>query len=89
MGLFIKKHAQAIHTIAELTTVALTIQPSKKIYKSQVIHKLDSDVGELLHIEINSRFWKFLTYSLFFQRFLIWRKMKILKTKKFDLKFLQ
>lgn len=85
MGIFIKKHAQAIHTIAELTTVALTIQPSKKIYNCQVIHKLDCEVGELLHIEINSRFWKFLTYSLIFQSFLVRRKMKMLQPKKFDL----
>ena len=85
LGIFIQKHAKAINSIATLTTVALTIQPSKKIYNCQVKHETKSEVGELLHIEIQSRFWKFLTYSRSFQLFIIQQKMKILVHKEFDL----
>ncbi len=67
-GLYIKKHAQAIHAAGvNIQVLALTVNPSKKVFEKKV-YKVIDDKGIVTHlIELNSRFYKFLHLDLFLQ----------------------
>ncbi|MBP7808084.1 MAG: glycosyltransferase family 4 protein [Bacteroidia bacterium] len=70
-GVFVKKHAASIKlTGADIVILALTINPSSKVYEKRIFNFVDENNIPTHIIEINSRFNKFLHINIFFQYFL-------------------
>ena len=85
LGVFIKRHAESINLIAELTTAAITISSSNKIFEKQVHQSKNESVGHLIHIEIKSKLWKLITYMPYYQYRLIKKELKKIDHFEFDL----
>src|SRR4051812_582910 len=67
-GLFVQKHAKAIQKAgSEVVVMAITINPSKKIYEKRISKTVDPDGMITHHIELNSRFYKFIHLDLIWQ----------------------
>lgn len=74
-GKFIKNHAEAISSIAQITVVHFDIQHSKKILDIKLLKTIDNNI-ENYKIQIYSRFYKLLYYSINFQYFFFKRLVK-------------
>ena len=85
LGVFIKRHAESINLIAELTTAAITISSSNKIFEKQVHQSKNESVGHLIHIEIKSKLWKLITYMPYYQYRLIKKELKKIENAPQDL----
>lgn len=67
-GIFVKKHAAAIHAAGiDIQVVAITISNSSKTFERKIYSKTDENGIMRHHIEINSRFYKWIHLNLFFQ----------------------
>lgn len=67
-GIFVKKHAAAIKAAGnEIQVVAITISDSSKTFERKIYSETDENGILTHHIEINSRFYKWIHLNLFFQ----------------------
>lgn len=67
-GIFVKKHAAAIQSAGhEIQVVAITVSPSQKTFERKVYKEIDEYGIITHHIELNSRFYKWIHLNLFFQ----------------------
>lgn len=67
-GIFVKKHAAAIQSAGhEIQVVAITVSPSQKTFERKVYKETDEHGIITHHIELNSRFYKWIHLNLFFQ----------------------
>jgi len=85
-GIFIENHAKCLATISDLTVIAFDIRTSKLWFKFSQSFE-DQENHKLLRITLESRFYKFFYYFLFFQYWCLRRALKKcgLKGSDFDL----
>jgi len=71
-GIFVKKHAQAIHSAGiEIEVLALSVSYSKKLFEKKINSFEDGDGIKTHIIELNSRFYKLIYIDLFLQFFFL------------------
>lgn len=67
-GIFVKKHATFIQSAGhEIQVVAITVSPSPKTFERKIYKETDEHGIITHHIELNSRFYKWIHLNLFFQ----------------------
>lgn len=73
-GIFVKKHAQAIHAAgADIQVLALSINHSKKLFEKKVRHFTDEKGLDTHIIELNSRLYKFIHLHIWYQHRVLWQ----------------
>ncbi len=67
-GIFVKKHAQAIHMAGtNIQVLALSVNHSKKLFEKKVRHFTDEKGLDTHIVELNSRFYKFIHLHIWYQ----------------------
>jgi len=74
-GKFIKNHAEAISLVAQINVIHFDIQYSPKYLDIKLLKIVDNNI-ETYKIQIHSKFYKLLYYSINFQYFLFKRLIK-------------
>lgn len=86
-GIFIRNHAKSLHAVSKLTVIDFNISGGKEIYTKKVKREIDQDGLDILHIHINSKYYKFLYYFLTFQFCVLKKALKKenIQAENFDL----